>query len=266
MDWFSRFSASVAAGIFLNYLLVPLIMSTALGGMIVVAFGRLKKRKEQIAFGVGSFILFLTLIYALGSRSQEPILTASIQSVFIGDGATDRENIGAIALNVVNTGTMQTIVKNWRVSVEANGHTYDAAFPIMPESFTFRNIPSTTPNQPTSITLHSSDNLLEKSLTPIQVGALLPGVLFVAFQNVDKSLFKTGVTYTVTFEDVFSRVYSTQIKSNASIGNVGLVPGVKMDAVCPTPPGGLPKLGNDITSSIKPPASAVPATKPSISP
>jgi len=266
MDWFSHFSASVAAGIFLNYLLVPLIMSTALGGMIVVAFGRLKERKEQIAFGVGSFVLFLTLIYAIGSRSQEPILTASIQSVFIGDGPTDHDNIGAIALNVVNTGTMQTIVKNWRVAVEANGQKYDAAFPLMPESFTFRNIPSATPNQPTSITLHSSDNLLEKSLAPIQVGALLPGVLFVTFQNVDKSLFKTGVTYTVTFEVVFSRQYSAQIKSNASIGNVGLLPGVKMEAVCTIPPGGPPQLGNDITSSINPPASAVPATKPPISP
>ena len=264
MDWFSRFTASVAAGLFINYLLVPLIMSTALGGMIRVAFGRLKERREQIAFGVGSFALFLTLIYALGNRTQEPILAASIQSVFIGDGSTDHESIGAIALNVINTGTMQTIVKNWRVSVEANGQKYDAVFPIMPESFTFRNIPSVSPNQPTSITLHSSDNLLEKSLTPIQVGALLPGVLFIAFQNVDRSVFKTGVTYTVTFEDVFSRLYSTQVKSSASIANVALLPGVKMDAVCPMPAGGLPKLGNDITSTS--PASVVPATKPQISP
>ena len=241
-------------------------MSTALGGMIVVAFGQLKKRKEQIAFGIGSFVLFLTLVYALGNRGQEPILTATIQSVFIGEGSTDRETFGAIALNVVNTGTMQTIVKNWRVSVEANGQKYDAVFPIMPESFTFRNIPSSNPNSPTSITLHSSDNLLEKSLSPIQVGALLPGVLFFSFQNVDKALFKTGVTYNVSFEDVFSRHYSAQITSNASIGNVGLTPGVKMDAVCPMPPGGLPKMGNDITSSITPNASLVPATKPAISP
>ncbi len=153
---------------------------------------------------MASFVLFLTLIYAVGTRGQEPELSASIQSVFVGNGQTDHDNIVAIALNVINTGTMQTIVKNWRVSIEANGQTYSAAFPLMPESFTFREIPSATPNQPTSVTLHSSDNLLEKSLSPIQVGAMSPGVLFVVFQNVDKSVFKAGVTYNVAFEDVLS--------------------------------------------------------------
>ncbi len=47
MDWVSHFTASVAAGIFIKYLLVPLIMSTALGGMLTVAFGRLKHAKSR---------------------------------------------------------------------------------------------------------------------------------------------------------------------------------------------------------------------------
>jgi hypothetical protein len=239
-------------------------MSTALGGILRVAFGRLKQRKEQIGFGLGSFVLFLMLVYSMGTSSPKPILSANIQTVFVGNGQTDHENIAAIAVNVINTGTMQTIVKNWRVSIEANGQIYNAAFPIMPESFTFRDIPSATPNSPTSVTLHGSDNMLEKSLTPIQVGAMLPGVLFVVFPNVDKAIFKTGVTYNVIFEDVLSHQYSAQAKSNASVGAVGLTPGLKMDATCPVPPGGLPKLGNDITSSIKPGGSEIakPATAP----
>jgi hypothetical protein len=222
--------------------------------MIKLAFGKLKRRKEQIAFGVGSFVLFLTLVYALGSPTQRPELSASIHSVIVGSGTTDHDSIAAITLNVVNTGTMQTIVKNWQVYVEGNGQRYDAVFPIMPDNFVFNSIPAVSPNQPISITLHKSDSLLEKSLQPIQVGAMLPGILFVAFQNVDRSVFKAGVIYNVVFEDVFSRRYSTQITSNASIATIGLTPGVKMEAVCPVPPGGPPKLGNDITSSIPPPA------------
>ena len=42
-----------------------------------------------------------------------------------------------------------------------------------------------------------------------------------------------------------------EVKTTAVIGTVGYLPGIKMDATCPIPPGGLPKLGNDITSGIK---------------
>src|SRR5713226_6601028 len=237
MDWVSHFTASVAAysqrGC-RNFYKISVGAADYVDGTrrnAYCCFWAPETRKEQIAFGVASFVLFLTLIYAVGTRGQEPELSASIQSVFVGNGQTDHDNIVAIALNVINTGTMQTIVKNWRVSIEANGQTYSAAFPLMPESFTFREIPSATPNQPTSVTLHSSDNLLEKSLSPIQVGAMSPGVLFVVFQNVDKSVFKAGVTYNVAFEDVLSRQYATQIRSTASIGTVGLLPGLKMDAI-----------------------------------
>ncbi|WP_315739689.1 MULTISPECIES: hypothetical protein [unclassified Bradyrhizobium] len=253
MDWFERFTASLAAGIFLNYILVPLIMSTALGGMIRLAFGKLKDRKQQIAFGATSFVLFLLLIFSVGTRSPRPQLSGGIQSVMAGNAGQDERNtIAVLALNVVNTGSMQTIVKNWRVSARSNGRIYDAVFPTMPDNFVFNNIPSTVPGQPEAVTFHKVDSLLEKSLTPIQTGAMLPGILFVMFQNVDPAVFKTGVDYLVTYEDVLSHQYSMEIKSSGSFGAIGLTPGVKMEATCRVPPGGLPKLGNDITSSIKP--------------
>jgi hypothetical protein len=254
MDWLSRFSASLAAGIFLNYILVPLVMTTALGAILRAAFGKLKERREAIAFGIAAFVLFLSLIYAVGTRPQEPHLTGAVQQVITGNGPTERDTIVVVTMNVINTGTMQTIVKNWHVTAEVNGRKYEAVFVPMPETFTFSNIPTATPGQPDSLTFHNSDNLLETSLHPIQVGALLPGVLFVMFQNVDRSIFKSGVDYTITFEDVLSRSYFAQLKTTASVGNVGLVPGIKMDATCPVPAAGLPKLGNDLTGALKTPA------------
>lgn len=253
-DFLTHVLASVTGAAFFNFVLVPLIMSTALGGIIAVAFGRLKQRKEQLAFGVGSFVLFLALVYAVGTRPLAPALSGSIQTALSGNMPNDRDTIVIFTINVINAGTMQTIVKNWKVSAKANNRSYNAVFPTMPDNFIFNNIPQTVPNQPTSITFHKTDSILEKSLTPIQIGSILPGILFVAFQNVDPAIFRTGVDYTVTFEDVFSRLYSMEISSTGSFGAVATSPGIKTEVTCPIPPGGLPKLGNDVTNQLKSPS------------
>jgi hypothetical protein len=262
-DFFTHVLESLTAGVLLNYVLVPIIMSTALGGIISVAFGRLKNRKEQIGFGIGSFVLFLTLVYSMGTSSPRPILSGSISSVVSGNSG-ERDTVAVFSISIINTGNMQTIVKNWKVSARSNGRKYDAVFPEMPDNFIFNNIPPTTASQPTSITYHKTDSLLEKSLSPIQVGSILPGVLFVVFQNVDSAVFRAGIDYIVTYEDVFSRSYTMQVETTGSIGTIGTMPGVKAEVTCRIPPGGLPKIGNDITSTLKPPSvqEATPATSP----
>jgi hypothetical protein len=265
MDFLQHVAEHITSAILLNYLLVPLVMTTALGAILRGVFKRLKAKKELCIYGVASFVLFMALIYAVGTPAAKPELAGTIQQVITGNVGGDRDTIAVISANIINTGTMQTIVKNWRVSVRANGHDYQAAFPQMTDDFTFNNIPSISPNQPRSITFHKSDSLLEKSLTPVQSGSIVTGVIFAAFQNVDTSVFKAGADYTITYEDVFSRSYTMQISSSGSMGIVGVAPGIKAEMVCPMPPGGLPKLGNDVTSGI-PNASAMPATKPVTSP
>ncbi|KJC35880.1 hypothetical protein UP09_32430 [Bradyrhizobium sp. LTSP885] len=250
--WFSHVSASIVGGFILNYVLGPLVMTTAVGAILRVAFNKLKQRKQIIGFGVGSFVLFTTMIYFMGTRTPQPELAGTVTSLFSGVTTDDRTTPIVIALNVINTGSMQTIVKSWRVTMKANGQTYDAVFLPMPPSFTFNNIPNVAKGQPTAITFHGSDNILEKSLTPVQSGSIVSGVLFAAFQNVDGSIFKGVAEYTVTYEDVLSRTYSASIRSTGSISPVTIMPGIHVEATCPVPPEGLPKLGNDITSSIKP--------------
>jgi hypothetical protein len=266
LNFFISVLENITASILLSYIIVPLIMMTSLGAILRIAFHQLNSRKEMIAFGFSSFVLFMALIYAVGTRPQSPALSGVVQSVVIGSGIPNQDAVTVLTANVINTGTMQTIVKNWRVTARVNGHDYQGSFPQMTDSFTFSGLPNVSPNQPTSITYHKADNLLDKSLVPIQVGSMLTGLLFVAFQHVDVAVFKTGVDYTVTYEDVFSRSYTMQISTSGVSSVIGVAPGIKAEMACQMPAGGLPKLGNDITSSVTPNASLVPATKPAISP
>lgn len=226
-----------------------LVMTGAAQVILTYAFNKLKKRKEIIAFWVGSFVLLSALIYLMGSRPQQPELIGSIQQALAG-AQGERDTVVILALNVLNKGSMQTILKNWKVTAESNGNKYEAIFAQMPEQFTFKDLPRVSPSQPISMTFHSSDSILEKSLTPIQVGALLPGIVFVVFQNVDPSIFKSGVLYTVTFEDVFSTPYSASIQATARSDIVGSVPGLRTQMACPVPPSGIPKIGNELLKKL----------------
>jgi hypothetical protein len=252
-EWLSHLSASIVGGLILNYVIGPLVMMTALGAVLRLAFKQLKEKKQIISFAVGCFVLFTTLIYFIGARTPQPQLIGGINFLYAGSTTDDRTTPVVISLNIINTGSMQTIVKRWHVVMRANGETYEGGFAQMPQNFTFNNIPNVAKGQPTAMTFHT-DNLLEKSLTPIQSGSILTGILFVAFQNVDAAVFRTGAEYTVTYEDVLSRSYIASIKNNGTISPVVISPGLHVDATCPIPPGGLPKLGNDITSGIKPSA------------
>jgi hypothetical protein len=248
--FFQVFVDGITYDLFKHWFLAA-IMTGAAQLVLRYAFNKLKKRREIVAFWIGSFVLILGLIYSLGSHEQQPNLVGGVQQVLAGPTATDRDTIAVLSLHIVNIGTMQTIARNWKVEAEASGAKYDAIFVQMPSTFIFNKLPRTSPVQPESVSFSSGDNIIEKSLTPIQVGALLPGVLFVMFQNVDQSVFKGVVTYTVSFEDVLSKRYSTSIKSSGRADTVGIVPGIHQQATCPIPPGGLPKLddGNLLTGT-----------------
>jgi hypothetical protein len=160
----------------LKHLLEAVIVTAAAQYVLKYAFNRLKKRQELLAFCGGCMIIFFLLFLAIDQRpSQRPNLVAGIQQVLVGPSPADRETIVVLALNVINTGTMQTIVKNWKVEAKVNGQIYQAVFGQMPSAFTFNNIPRISPNQPETMTFYSVDQIVEKSLQPIQVGALFRG-------------------------------------------------------------------------------------------
>lgn len=62
-----------------RYIVGPLIVTIAATAVAQRAFGALKKRREAISFGIGSFILCVTLFYFVGSKPQQPYLVGGIQ-------------------------------------------------------------------------------------------------------------------------------------------------------------------------------------------
>lgn len=226
-------------------LLGATIMTAAVQLIMMRALHVIKARREIISLWVGGIVLFSAAIYFLGSRSQVPDLQGEISQALIGPlPGSNRDVVAVITMNISNIGTMQSIVKGWKVQADANGSTYDATFIQMPSAFTFNNIPRTTLAQPTAITFHSEDNITEKALKPIEVGGLTPGILFVEFPNVDQTIFRGNVTLRVSYQDVLSQPYAVAAKTNGQIGQVAAVAGIHSELACPVPEdltGALPK-------------------------
>jgi hypothetical protein len=222
----------------LKYVAAPLVFTLAGTVVVKYAFKKLSEWKEIIVFSSSVFVaLFITFVL-LGNRPQQPQLTGAIQSVITGAINDNKDSVMVISMNVMNIGSMQSIVKNWSISASVNGSSFQGSFPMMPKTFSFTNANSTAGN-PSSITFHNEDSLLDKGINAIQQGSMLPGILFVVFTNVDASVFKFGADITVNYEDAFSKKYSASIKTSPQVGNIGMMPGLHSDLVCKLPEGGM---------------------------
>jgi hypothetical protein len=219
-----------------------------IGALIVtgaLAFiARLTKRLESVRdivyFSIAAFVAVFALIFLIAPRTQGPQLAGTLQTITAGGINSDHDTIVVIALNVLNSGTMQSIVKNWNVTSTINSRIYQGSFLIPPpKDFTFKST-VIGPNIPTSITYHGDDNIIEKAMTPIPQGGLMAGLLFVEFHDIAPSVFAAGADYTVSFEDALSRKYSVGGTSTAKLGPIAAATGIHADLVCPAPPPGPP--------------------------
>jgi len=236
-----------------EYALGSLIMAILGTTVLRYAFHKLQERREQIFFFCGTFLACVVLFVSIGSGPQQPNLVGSVQQVTTGQNAvSDRDTYAVFTVGIVNTGSMQSIIKQWRVQAKAQGNTYEGVIMPMQRDFTFSNIPRISEDQPESVTYKAQDDIVQKGLFPIQTGAFLQGLIVVIFKNVDPTVFKGSVEYEVSYEDALSNKYTMPIKYNGQMGNFPLVPGLHTEAVCrtaswqPPPP--------DVTGSISTPA------------
>ena len=229
-----------------RYFVGPLMVSLIATAILRRAFDKLQERRQALVFAGGTFLVCLILFFFLGTRPQEPNLVGSIQQVMTGKGNNDRETVAIFSIGIVNTGGMQSIVKQWTVEAEANGIKYQATFVPVPKTFTFKDLPHNNDDQPEAVIFKAEDNIVEKGLLPVQTGAFLQGTLFVLFRNLDNSVLRGAVEYTVSYQDVLSRKYSMPIKGTGQFGNVPLIPGLHTEAVCRTASWPLP----DATGSV----------------
>jgi hypothetical protein len=228
-----------------RYVVGSLALSVLGTALMKYSFDKLKEKRQILIFGAGTFAVLLILFSFLGTRPQAADLHGQIEQALLGTvTGSDRDTISVITINIVNSGNTQSIVKNWKVQAEANGNVYDGMFVQMPPTLTFGNIPRTTLMQPTSITFHSEDNVSESPNKAIEVGGSMTGLLFVVFSNIDQSIFRGPITFTVSYRDAFERPYSVSAKSTGQVGQISAIAGVHSELACPMPAditGSLPK-------------------------
>jgi hypothetical protein len=226
----------------IKIVVLSLVMTAAMDRIAKIFTDRLKEWRQQVIFCGGTFLIFIAIFSVIGTRTVRPDLQGSLINVIAGaPSGSNRQTIAVFSLTIINAGAMQTIVKNWRVTAMSNNRTYAGVFGIMPEVFTFNSIPSNgTKNQPTSVTYHREDNLIERTTKPVEIGGLAAGILFVVFDDIDTGIFTGGADFKITYEDVLSKQYELYISSSAKADLITAMPGVHTELACPIPPGGLP--------------------------
>ena len=218
-----------------------IIVTFALTYVGAKVFRKLSKLREMIYFSLAMFVAIFTTLLLANPLSQGPNFAGAVQQVLTGGYNNDHDTIAIITMSIVNSGSMQSVAKNWTVETSVNGRKYIPSFLVpAPKNFTFTGLERGGPGSPSAMTFHGEDSILEKSMSPIQPGALVAGVLFVFFQNVDPSVFKGGADFTVNYEDVFSKTYAAPFKTTAKFDAVATFPGLHTDLACPVPPGGMP--------------------------
>lgn len=234
MQWFfENVLGGIAYDLIKYYALGPLIVAVLGTTILRYAFQKLHERREQIVFFVGTFAVFVVLFFFIGIKPQQPNLIGSIQQVAAGQTTADgRDTIAIITIGIVNTGGMQSIVKQWHVQAKSQGNIYEGIIVPMQKDFTFNNIPKITEDQPESVTYKAQDDIVPKGLSPIQTGAFLQGIVFALFRNVDASVFKGPMEYEVSYEDALSHKYIMPAKYTGQMGVVPATPGLHTEAVC----------------------------------
>jgi type 1 fimbria pilin len=214
-------------------LILEAITMTAVGSFILKFFKRIEGVKELVVISLAGFVFLFILLFSVSPRVQSPKLAGGILNAVAGPLNNNRDTIAVITMNVLNAGSMQSIVKNWSVSVNINNTKYPAQFIIpAPKQFTFNSL-SSSPGAATGITYKGEDNLLEKGMTSIQPGGMASGVLFVLFGSLDANVLKPGAEYVVEYEDINSTKYSARIRSTAIPADIATVPGLHSELMCP---------------------------------
>jgi hypothetical protein len=261
-DWKEIYSSTIDGAIYdlIKYLFAPIVMSGvfALVGQYLEWF---KNFRQLLLVSAAVFVISLMCFSIFAPRSQSPQLAGTIESVLMGPMNDGKDTIAVFVVNVVNSGTMQSIIKNWSITSTINSRTYAGALLVPPPpAFTFtsqdKNVPSGTAS---SITYHGDDDLLAKTNVPIPAGGLTKGVLFILFRGVSSDVFKTGADFTIGYEDALSKRYSVYITSTAQAAPIPVSSGIHAELMCPiSPPSAPPAAAPNFTP--RPPVATVPST------
>jgi hypothetical protein len=218
----------------IRYAVGSLVMATV-GATIGRYTKWLDSLTEAVFVGIGFFILVFVLIYMIAPRAQSAQLAGNVEYVISGPINDNKDTILVMTVDVLNSGSVQSIIKNVTVTATIGNINYQGAFLVPPpKTFTF-NDPAPNPGAATAVVYKGEDSLLEKGSVPVPPGGETKGVLFVLFPAIDSVLFK-GASYTLRYEDAFSKSYTIHAATSVQKSPIISSSGLHSELICPAPP------------------------------
>ena len=145
---------------------------------------------------------------AVRSAANGPYLELKVAATFLCQTLIDNKPTAGLVIiaSITNTGSVQTIAKNFKVAVAKDGNIYQGIVIGSPK------IVSVSPYLPQDKTgpmyLVEEDVLYTKTATPLAPGSQVYGFLLVTFPNISGyKAIAGGAQIKTTFEDAFSNQY-----------------------------------------------------------
>jgi hypothetical protein len=213
------------------------IAKSLLGAAIMTAAGQflltrvwhgLREKRERIAYWIGMPILLFTFLLFLTISNQGA--TPRLEGEFLEANISRSKDSGLAAVtlvaNITNSGSAQSIAKDFKLSVETHESTYSGTLFVVPDDI--QVFPEDDPN--TTTTFYGDSALYNLATKPIPPGGIINGFLMFHFPSIDYRVFyNLPLTFRLSFEDAFSHKYSISKQTiGATKWQPQMYPGIHM--------------------------------------
>jgi hypothetical protein len=213
-------------------LLVYVVVSAGLTVFLRYVLHHLQRLREVLALWIAVLLVLVGLFYFTAESSRGPKLQIILQDFNIGSSLADNTSAAILVAGIVNSGTIQTIATDFRLTIKNKGNVYQGEPSGMPKELPV----SLPPGQGhKAIKFFQDDALYNKAVTPIPPGGMIYGVLMFTLPNVDaKSFIGSESEVTFSIRDAWWNQYTTTI-SGIQFSEKGFgfhtPPGVRFETV-----------------------------------
>jgi hypothetical protein len=229
--WFTAF-IDAAVYEFSRYWVGVAFMTAASWLVVRFCFDRLRQFRDAFFFVVGMIALFFGLIYFFSAKQLWPALEPRIDSLMWGGNSDQIKGIPIIMfISIINTGGMQTIVRDYEVDIKQNGVIYKGRIIAIPQHITLVARPNADGRASPPVVFSGEDAIYKKTDRPIASGDIAEGLLLATF-NTDTN-FIAGAEAKLSFSDVFGRRYETSAMLLNVVEEWREHPGIKHESSTP---------------------------------
>jgi hypothetical protein len=256
LQWFNEAWNWVAQNLgwtFSQRTLVALLMTGAVTAALDRAFGLLAAWRQKIWFFV---VASLATLFLLGNLGSKPTSVLHGQVYYLAVAADSKPPVAVLTLNIVNSGSVQSIAYPYSLSTTIDSRTYIGIPITLPEKINMSIAGKL-------IEYSNADSIFTKTSYPIAPGGEVSGVGMFEFRQTPNGLLGRPATYVLKFLDAFGNSYETAADLTGSVeAPIADLPGLQQK-VSPMPPAAAPAAPaiSPLQPQAMPPQSATPSTK-----